>query len=83
MAIANAIGFPMMFLSGSFFSVQSFPGFLQGVAAFMPLTYLNNGLRDTMIYGNDASALLNLAVVLVVGVIMMITASRLMSWKEA
>ena len=82
-AIANAIGFPMMFLSGSFFSVQSFPGFLQGVAAFMPLTYLNNGLRDTMIYGNDASALLNLAVVLVVGVIMMITASRLMSWKEA
>jgi ABC-2 type transport system permease protein len=81
-AIANAIGFPMMFLSGSFFSIESFPSFLQSVAAFLPLTYLNNGLRDTMVYGNDASALLNLAVVLVVGVVLMVAASRLMSWKE-
>ncbi len=46
--IANAIGFPMMFLSGTFFPVQSFPAFLQTVSAFLPLTYLNNGLRDTI-----------------------------------
>jgi ABC-2 type transport system permease protein len=82
MAISNAIGFPMMFLSGSFFPVESFPGFLQGVAKFLPLTYLNNGLRDTMVYGNDIAALGNLAVVLVIGVVLAVAASRLMSWKE-
>jgi ABC-2 type transport system permease protein len=81
-AIANAIGFPMMFLSGCFFSVESFPSFLQGVAAVLPLTYLNNGLRDTMVYGNDAAALVNLAVVIVSGVVITLVASRLMSWKE-
>jgi ABC-2 type transport system permease protein len=82
MAITNAIGFPMMFLSGSFFPVESFPTFLQGVAAFLPLTYLNNGLRDTMVYGNDLVALGNLAVVLVIGIVVAVAASRLMSWKE-
>jgi ABC-2 type transport system permease protein len=81
-AIANAIGFPMMFLSGCFFSIGSFPSFLQGVSAVLPLTYLNNGLRDTMVYGNEASALFNLAIVVIVGVILMVLASRIMSWKE-
>jgi len=82
MAITNAIGFPMMFLAGSFFPVESFPSFLQGVAAFLPLTYLNNGLRDTMVYGNDMAALGNLAIVLAIGIVIALAASRLMSWKE-
>jgi ABC-2 type transport system permease protein len=73
----------MMFLSGSFFPIESFPSVLQSVAAFLPLTYLNNGLRDTMVYGNDMAALLNLAVVLVIGIVVAVAASRLMSWKEA
>jgi ABC-2 type transport system permease protein len=83
MAITNAIGFPMMFLAGSFFPIESFPGFLQGVASFMPLTYLNNGLRDTMVYGNTGAALVDLAVVLLAVLILALASSRLMSWKEA
>jgi ABC-type multidrug transport system ATPase subunit len=39
-------------------------------------------LRDTMVYGNEASALVNLAVLLVIGVVFFVLASRLMSWKE-
>lgn len=81
-AIANAIGFPMMFLSGSFFPISSFPAFLQAVAAVMPLTYFNNGLRDTMIYGNSVSTLANLGVILVLGAVFFVLASKLMSWKE-
>lgn len=81
-AIANAIGFPMMFLSGSFFEIASFPPYMQTVAQFLPLTYLNEGLRDTMIYGNTESALGNLAVMIVIAVIFFILASKLMSWKE-
>jgi len=81
-AIANAIGFPMMFLSGSFFEIASFPPYMQTVAKFLPLTYLNEGLRDTMIYGNTESALGNLAVMIIIAVIFFVLASKLMSWKE-
>jgi ABC-2 type transport system permease protein len=83
MAIANAIGFPMMFLSGSFFPVESFPSFLQTVAKAIPLTYLNDGLRATMVYSNDVGALMDLLIILAVGVVLMMAGSRLMSWKEA
>ena len=48
----------------------------------MPLTYFNNGLRDTMVYGNTGSSIANLAVIVVIGVAFFLLASRLMSWKE-
>jgi len=81
-AAANAIGFPMMFLSGVFFELEAMPDYIQAIARVFPLTYLNEGLRDTMVYGNEASALVNLAVLLVIGVVFFVLASRLMSWKE-
>jgi ABC-2 type transport system permease protein len=81
-AIANAIMFPMMFLSGTFFPLESMPGYLNTIASVMPLTYINNGLRDTMIYGNTNSALINLAVVIVIAIIFFIAAAKFMSWKK-
>ena len=78
----NAVGFPMMFLSGSFFPLEVMPGYLQAIAGVLPLTYLNNGLRDTMVYFNDGSAVINLVIVFAVGMIFFILASKLMSWKE-
>lgn len=81
-AIANAIGFPMMFLSGTFFPLEMMPDFLQGVARVLPLTYMSEGMRSTMIYGNEVGALINLAVVLVLGIIFYVVASKLMRWKE-
>lgn len=81
-AVANAIGFPMMFLSGSFFPLDMMPHFLQVVATALPLTYFNNGLRDTMVYGNTGGSIINLLIVVVIGFIFFLLASRLMSWKE-
>ncbi len=81
-AIANALGFPMMFLSGSFFPLSMMPGFLQTAAQAIPMTYLTNGLRDTMLFGNNASTLFNLAVILGMGAVMFVAGSKLMSWKE-
>jgi len=81
-AVANAVGFPMMFLSGSFFPLEVMPSYLQAIAGALPLTYLNNGLRDTMVYFNDTSALVNLAVVFACGLIFFVLASKFMSWKE-
>lgn len=81
-AVANAIGFPMMFLSGTFFPIEMMPGFLQTIAMVLPLTYMSEGLRSTMIYGNEMGALIDLAVLLVLGIVFYIAASKLLRWKE-
>lgn len=50
-AMTSVVQFPLMFLSGIFFPISFMPGWLQPVAAFMPLTYLADGLRQTMVGG--------------------------------
>ena len=81
-AIANAIGFPMMFLAGTFFPIDSMPSFLQSVARGLPLTYLNEGLRATMVFGNEATALTYLAVTLAFAAVFSVIAARGLSWKS-
>ena len=56
-AAANAIIFPMMFLSGSFFPIEMMPGFLQTFAGLLPLYYVNEGLRASMIFNDNLAAL--------------------------
>lgn len=56
-AAANAIMFPMMFLSGTFFPVEMMPGFLQKFSRILPLYYVNEGLRASMIFGDNMAAL--------------------------
>lgn len=81
-AVANAVGFPMMFLSGIFFELESMPGYIQSIAKVFPLTYFNDGLRITMLEGNNDVALVNLAIVGLLGLVFFVLGSRLMSWKE-
>jgi len=81
-AAANAITFPMMFLSGSFFPLETMPEFLREIANVLPLTYLNNGLRESMVYGNTSNALYNTAIVLAVGIAFIIIGSLITSWRE-
>jgi ABC-2 type transport system permease protein len=56
-AIGNAILFPMMFLSGTFFPVEMMPKFLQSFAQVLPLYYINEGLRASMIFVDHMEAL--------------------------
>ena len=56
-AAANAISFPMMFLSGSFFPIELMPGFLQKFAKILPLYYVNEGLRASMVFVDNMAAL--------------------------
>ncbi len=81
-AIANAIGFPMMFLAGTFWETEFMPAYLQVIAKVMPLSYLNDGLRDTLVFGNQERALFNLAVVGVLAAVLFVIGARAMSWKE-
>jgi ABC-2 type transport system permease protein len=48
-AVLNGIYLPMTFLSGSFFSPEAFPEFLQRVADVLPLTYYIDVTRDVML----------------------------------
>jgi ABC-2 type transport system permease protein len=81
-AAANAITFPMMFLSGSFFPLEMMPDFLREIAKVLPLTYLNDGLRDSMVYGNVSSALYNTAIVMVVAIVFIVLGSLITNWRE-
>lgn len=48
-ALGQLVQFPMMFLSGILFPLAMLPSFLQPVARAMPLTYLGDALRQTML----------------------------------
>lgn len=80
-AAGNAITFPMMFLSGTFYPLEFMPDFLQQIAKFLPLTYLSEGLRDSMVYGNIQSALFNTAVMLGVGAFFIALGAVITNWR--
>ncbi|MBN1640893.1 MAG: ABC transporter permease [Anaerolineae bacterium] len=43
------LNFPMMMLSGSLFSIDALPAYFRPLAAILPLTYLNDALRQLMV----------------------------------
>ena len=49
--MVSILQFPLMFLSGIFFALEGLPSVLRAVAAFMPLTYLGDALRQVMVGG--------------------------------
>src|SRR5438477_6749631 len=81
-AAANAITFPMMFLAGTFWPRETLPDIMKIIANFMPLTYVNDGLRDALIYAEPAQALTNTIIALGLAAFFIILGSMLMNWKE-
>jgi ABC-2 type transport system permease protein len=81
-AVSNVIMFPMMFLAGTFFPVESMPDFLQYIAKVMPLYYVNEGLREAMIFQDFGAAGGHMLVILVFAVIVFIGGIFLTSWKH-
>lgn len=81
-ALGNAIAFPMMFLLGSFWSVEIMPPILQALAKIMPLTYFSDALRSAMIYKEPTNAFYNLAILLVLAIVFITVGTILIRWKE-
>ena len=52
-AVVNAIYFPALFISGSFFERDTFPSVLQAVANVLPLTYFIKLVTDIMLRGAE------------------------------
>ena len=80
--IGNIVTFPMMFLSGTFFTVSSFPPGLQTVARLLPLYYVIDGMNQVMLFSNAARATVDLGVVLVAAIIVFVAAVRLFRWRD-
>jgi len=81
-AAANVITFPMMFLSGTFFPLSQMPLFLQAIAQVLPLTYVSNGLRASMIFGQAQTAILNTGIITVLGIVCILIGSWITKWEE-
>ena len=81
-ALANVVAMPMMFLSGVFFGREAMPDALQSVTAYLPLTYLADGMRSISSQGDtlwsQSTNLLGLAVWLALS---FAVATRLLRWE--
>jgi ABC-2 type transport system permease protein len=81
-AVTNVITNPMMFLSGTFWPVAAMPAFVQSIAKVLPLYYLANGLRDTIVRGQGLVEVLpDLAVLLIVTAALAVVSLRTFRWE--
>lgn len=80
--ISNAIGFPMMVLTGTFFPVSLLPQYLQYFVKFLPLYYFVQGLGDITVNGNFSEGLVFLAVLIVLSVVFFSLAVHFFRWRE-
>ena len=82
-AAANVIMFPMMFLSGTFFPIEMMPGFLQKFARVLPLYYVNEGLRASMVFVDHWAALRYAAVIAVIAAGVFVLGIGATKWEES
>ncbi|MCS7137326.1 MAG: ABC transporter permease [Candidatus Caldarchaeum sp.] len=81
-AVGNTLSFPMMFLSGAFWPMELMPPFLQEVAKFVPLYYFHVALRETLLVGSLATAILPTAVVAVMALLGISLAVLTTKWRD-
>lgn len=78
----GAISFPMMFLAGTFFPLEQMDQILQLIARVLPLYYVNEGLRNAMVYANFEKTLWFTAIVLIFAIVFFIAGAGLTKWDE-
>ena len=79
---ANLITFPMLFLSGVFFGIESAPAWLQPITRVLPLAYLVDALREPMTRGEGLTAIwLDLLVLVATFAVGMAVAVRFFRWE--
>jgi ABC-2 type transport system permease protein len=80
--VINAVFLPMTFISGSFFSPDSFPTFLQVVAEILPLKHFIELVRDIVLEGDEIwSFPSQLGVVAAWGIACTLVAARRFRWE--
>jgi ABC-type multidrug transport system permease subunit len=81
--VIQMVTFPMVFLGGSFFPLDSAPKWLQTISYVVPLRYLNQGMLNVMGRGlGPASALPQIGVLLGIALVASLVAVKLFRWDE-
>ena len=81
-AIGNAIAFPMMFLSGTYFPLEIMPSYIQTFSKVLPLTYFSEGLKYSMLYKYPEGIFTNMAIIAVLAVVFIIIGALVTRWKS-
>jgi ABC-2 type transport system permease protein len=80
--LSNLITLPQFLLAGTFFPVEKFPIWLQPICQFLPLTWLNDGLRKIAYDGLNLWDLgWHWLVLLTWGILVYGIASRVFKWE--
>lgn len=80
--IANMITLPQFLLSGTFFSINAFPAWLQPISRALPLTYLNDALRKIAFEGAGLFDVSHQLLILGIwGIIVYAAAVKLFKWE--
>lgn len=78
---SNLITFPMLFLSGVFFDIDSAPAWLQPITRVLPLRFLVDALREVMTRGKGLDTIwLDLVVLLATALVAVLIAVRFFRW---
>ena len=80
--IMQFIIFPIFLLSGAFFPVTNFPGWLRPIVLIDPLTYGVDGLRASLIGFSQFPLILDLTILLIFGLLMVALGSWLFNKTE-
>ncbi len=82
-AVGNLVIFPQIFLSGIFYPIDSLPGFIQPVAAILPLSFVANAMREI---ANNGAGLVDIPLDMLGigawGLVSFLAATRFFVWKE-
>lgn len=80
--LSNLITLPQFLLAGTFFSIEAFPAWMQPISRALPLTYLNDALRQIAFDGASLwDVRLDIGVLLLWGLIGYFAASRVFKWE--
>ena len=79
---ANLFMFPQYFLSGTFFPRTSLPEFLQPILKFLPLTAVNDAMRNVAFEGVSlASCWSQIVILLVWGILIYAITAKFFKWE--
>ncbi|HTH81885.1 MAG TPA: ABC transporter permease [Mucilaginibacter sp.] len=80
--IANMITLPQFLLSGTFFSINVFPAWLQPISRALPLTYLNDAMRKVAFEGASLFDVSHQILIMCIwGVVIYFVATKTFKWE--
>ncbi len=80
--IANIVTLPQFLLSGTFFSINAFPSWLQPISKALPLTYLNDAMRKVAFEGAGLTDVSHQLLILAIwGIIVYAIAVKTFKWE--